>query len=191
MNRLPDELQAKIDAEVEAVVRATVGSYYEPRIVRVRQELESKQQELETLESEYSQAIARYVGRQLGEAPRNGSLQTSTPEQGTSGRLWESSTARNGSRGIPSRRKMLLAVLPNVEDKDFIRREVESEILGKWPEVKPKTDAEHNNFTSGLAKALKDMVNRGQLTSTKGKTPFDPTVYRLTDKGKEMLKSGP
>ncbi len=191
MNRLPEELQAKIDAEVEAVVRATVGTYYEPRIVRTRQELESKQQELETLESEYSQAIERYIGRLLGEAPRNRSPQTSTPEQGASGRLWESHTARNGSHGAPSRKKMLLAVLPSFVDEDFIRRGAESAVLEKWPEVEPKTDAERNNFTSGLAKVLKDMVNRGQLTATKGKTPFDPTIYRLTDKGKEMLKSGP
>jgi hypothetical protein len=194
---LPDKLQAEVDAEVESLVKMRFGTFYEPRIKRTQQEvadkqreLADKQRELETLKSEYSQAIGRYVERLRGGAS-NRSPQTSTSDQGVSSRLRDLAT-QDGSRKLPSRRKMLLAVLPNFMDKAFIRRDVEHEVLEKWPEAKPKTDAEHNNFTSGIAKALKEMVNKGQLTATKGRTPFEPTIYRLTDKGKEMLlRSGP
>lgn len=185
MNRLPDELEAKINAEVEALVRDRVGSYYEPEIVR-------KRQELEALESEYSQAIKRYVERILGEDPHSVPSQTSKPERKPDNGSQESHTARNGSSGTLTRKKMMLAVLSDFGGNEFIRRDVEAKIIERWPEAKPQTDTEHNNFTSGLASALSNLVKKGQIERTKGKTPFDPTVYRVINNDEDtLLRSGP
>ena len=81
----------------------------------------------------------------------------------------------------PTRREMVLAVLPDFSDHGFIRRDVEAKIVEVWPEVEPKTKVESKNFTSGIAAVMTDLVKKGLLESTEGESRFEPRVYRLKD----------
>ncbi len=192
MDRLPDGLQAEIDAEVEAAVRATVGRYYEPLIGHKRQEVEAGQRELEALESEYSQAISRYVERLRGEGLRNGPPRLSTSEQGTVDRSQQDHAPQNGSRDLPTRRKMLLSVLRDFDGDTFKRRDADTKIIEKWPEVEPQDETELKTFRAAIAGLLSDLVDKGKLDATKGERRFDPTVYRVIDNDEDtLLRSGP
>ena len=185
MNELPDKSQAELDADVEAAVRSTIGQRYEPRINR-------KRQELEDLESEYSQAIERYIERLRGEPPRNGSLRESTSEQSAISGSQKNRTTQNGSAALPTKRNMLLSVLPDFENTSFLRRDVDAKIIERWPQVEPKTETESKGFKASIASLLADLVSKGQLEAKKGGNRFDPTVYRMIDSDEDtLLKSGP
>ena len=187
MNRLPDELQAEIDAGIEAAVRDAIDKidkYYEPRI-------DHKRQELESLESEYSQAIELYRERLRGENPRNGSLRASATEQSAIDDSQESHAKQNGSATLPTKRTMLLSILPDFKGATFMRRDVDARIIERWPEAKP-TEDESKGFKASIASLLSDLVDKGQLEATKGKSRFDPTVYRVIDNDEDtLLKQGP
>lgn len=76
---------------------------------------------------------------------------------------------------------MVLSVLPDFEGATFMRREVDSRIIRRWPEVEPKNEVEQKNFTSAIAGLLTTLVKEGRLAATKGKTQFAPTVYWVID----------
>jgi hypothetical protein len=76
---------------------------------------------------------------------------------------------------------MVLAVLSDFSDQDFIRRDVEARIVEVWPEVEPQTDTEANDFTSGIAALMRDLVEKGQLQVRKGESRFEPRVYGVKD----------
>jgi hypothetical protein len=99
--------------------------------------------------------------------------------------------AQNGRSTTPSRRKMLLASMPSFRQKDFIRRDAEAEIFERWPQAKPRSEAEWKSFTSGIATLMTELVSKGLLEATEPENPFKPRVYRMTDKGRaEFLKEG-
>lgn len=184
MNRLPDEIQAEIDAEIEIAVRSTIGKYYEPRI-------DHKRQELESLESEYSQAIERYIERLRGEDPSNGSFRASPTEQNAIDDSQESHAKQNGSATLPTKRKMLLLILPDFKGAAFMRRDVDAKIIERWPEAAPD-EVESKGFKASIASLLSDLVDKGQLEATKGESRFDPTVYRVINNNEDtLLRSGP
>lgn len=149
--RLPDELQTEINAATTAAARSAFGTYHA-----------RKRQELRDLELEHERALDEWIRE---ETVRDDALQV-PQAQGTA---------------PPTRRKMVLAVLPDFRDQDFIRRDVEAKIIERWPETEPKTDKEAKNFTSGIASTLADLVKKGQLEIREGESPFDPRVYRGKD----------
>lgn len=168
MNTLPDELQAKI----RAATKAAIDAHYAPLIER-------KRRELQDLEVQHQQALEKWL---LGEMGGNGSVEVSPLSQGT----------QNGTSRAPTRRAMVLAVLPDFRNQDFIRRDIEARILEKWPEAEPKTERESKNFTSAIAALMTDLVEKGRLESTEGESPFAPRTYRLkADSEDTLLKSGP
>jgi hypothetical protein len=79
----------------------------------------------------------------------------------------------------PTRREMVLSVLPEFAGQGFIRRDVEAKIIQRWPEVAPKSDKEGKNLTSGIATVMTDLVKKGQLEVREGESRFEPRVYRL------------
>ncbi len=180
MNGLPNKLLTKLEADA----KSTLDSYYEPLKDR-------KRQELEDLELQHQEALENLKLWLRGENATNAPPQIPPPQEAS--RLSpESLVTRNGSSARPSRRTMLLAILPSLKDRDFIRKDVEAKIIEKWPEVEPKTEAEQKSFTSSIAHLLTKLVNKGQLESTDGKTSFEPRVYRVIDNDEDtLLKSGP
>ncbi len=184
MIRLPDELQAeldKVEAEAKAAEKAAIDSYYEARKDR-------KRQELQDIELEHQQALEdleRRLPIEIGGS--SSSPQVPPVPQETLSPSQESRVMRNGSYGTPTRRTMLLAVLPDLKGGDFFRRDAEAKILEKWPEVEPKTKAEYKSFTSGIAALLTDLTDKGVLEATKGEGRFDPTAYRVVENDEGTL----
>jgi hypothetical protein len=152
--RLPDELRAKIGTNA----RATVDSHH-ARLI------DHKRQELQDLELEHQQAVEDLERTLRGEIGKDYSLQV--PE-------WQESAS-------PTRESMVLAVLSDFSDQDFIRRDVEARIVEVWPEVEPQTEPEANDFTSGIAALMRDLVEKGQLQVRKGESRFEPRVYGVKD----------
>jgi hypothetical protein len=76
---------------------------------------------------------------------------------------------------------MVLAVLPDFRDQDFIRRDVEAKIVERWPEAEPKTKRERKTFTAAIASVMTDQVKKGQLEVKEGESRFEPRVYRVKD----------
>ena len=192
MNRVPQELEAKVAAEIEAVVRATYGAHYEPLIDQKRREIEAQHQELKALELEYSQAVEDYVGRLRGETPRNGSFQVPTPENDGVNSPQENHASQNGSIKLPTRRAMLLTVLREFNNDFFKRRDADAKIIERWPEAEPTTPVERKTFAAANAGFLNDLVREGKLEARKGEGRFDPTEYRVVDNDEDtLLRSGP
>ena len=165
--RLPDELQDRLEAKGVAEIE----SYFDERERDLRRQLES-------LDRERHATIEAFKRQLKGKASDNGSspptslIQETDTSRGSQG-------IPHDSRKLPNRREMLLAVLPDFGDQDFIRRDVEGKIIERWPQAEPRTSVEAKNFGSRLAGLLSDMVRKGQLEATKGENSFDPPVYRL------------
>lgn len=85
----------------------------------------------------------------------------------------ESITELNGSSSVserrPSRRKMILEVIPEFHGNAFSQPEVRTKILQKWPE------ADAPSLASGIANLLKEMAEKGHLERLEGE---DPVQYR-------------
>lgn len=185
---LPDGLQARIDA----VTEAEINSWYESLKERERKESQRRlQDKLQDIELERKRVIEQRLGKRRAgggdDLPRTPPSPQETPIPSA-----KTPAARNGSSGLPTRRKMLLTVLPDFGGREFIRRDVEAKILDRWPGAKGSTEAELNNFMSGLAGLLTDLVKKGRLEKAAGKTPFDPPVYRVINNDEDtLLRSGP
>jgi hypothetical protein len=183
MIRLPDELQAelnKVEAEAKAAAKAAIDSHYEARKDR-------KRQELQDIELEHQQALEDLERRLPIESSGGSSPQVLPVPKEAPSHSQENLAIRNGSYGTPTRRAMLLAVLPDLKGGDFVRRDAEAKILEKWPEVEPKTKAEYKSFTSGIAALLADLTDKGRLEATKGQGRFDPTYYRVIENDEGTL----
>jgi hypothetical protein len=152
ITRLPDELQT----EIRAAAKSAIDVYYARLIDR-------KQRELQDLEHERQRALETWLHEEIDS---DDSLEVPQVQETTT---------------PTSRREMVLAVLPDFSDPDFIRRDVEARIVERWPEVEPKTKVESKNFTSGIAAVMTDLVKKGQLEVRKGVSRFEPRVYRLKD----------
>lgn len=187
MNRLPDELQARLDAGIEALVRDTLGAHYGPLIDSKRQEVESKQRELEALELEYAQAVKGYFQRSRGETPLNGSRGKPAPERSAVGHTEENHPAQNGSAGRPTRRQMLHSVLPELRGGFFKRRDADKKVVERWPQAEPTTPAERKNFAAANAQFLNELAKEGRLEARKGEGRFDPAEYRVIDNNEDTL----
>jgi hypothetical protein len=156
--RLPDELQPEIKAATNAATKSAFDAYYAPLIDR-------KRQELQDLELEHQQALEDVERWVRGESGSDESLEVP--------HVQESAT--------PTRREMVLDILPDFSDQGFIRREVEAKIIERWPEAEPKTEPERKNFTSAIAALMTKLANEGRLNVKKGESRFDPRVYTLRD----------
>jgi hypothetical protein len=74
----------------------------------------------------------------------------------------------------PSRREMVLEVLPEFRDDTFTRADVQAKILEKYP------DTEGRSLSSNISNILKEMAEKGQLERVeRGKRIQDPWIYRL------------
>jgi hypothetical protein len=158
ITRLPAELQTEIRAATKAAAKSAIAAYYARLVDRKRQELQNQ-------ELEHQQALEHLERWLREEIDRDDSLEAPQVQE---------------TAGL-TRREMVLAVLPDFRNQDFIRRDVEAKIIERCPEVEPKTDSEAKNFRAGIASVMTDLANEGQLEVTKGESRFKPRVYRLKD----------
>jgi hypothetical protein len=152
--RLPEELQTEIRLATTTALKSVCDAYH----ARKRQELEDQERE--------HQQILEEVERWFhGESTSDDSPEVPQAQEPTT----------------PSRREMVLAVLPEFRDRDFIRRDVEAKIIERWPEIEPKSKRERKNFTTAIASVMTDQVKKGQLEVEEGESRFEPRVYRVKD----------
>jgi hypothetical protein len=75
----------------------------------------------------------------------------------------------------PSRREMVLEVLPEFRDDTFTRADIQSKILENHPQT------EDRSLSSSISNILKEMAEKGQLERVeRGKRIQDPWIYRLS-----------
>jgi hypothetical protein len=95
----------------------------------------------------------------------------SAPSRPTASRVGKKRTA------TPSRRDMVLEVLPEFRDDTFTRADVQTNILEKYPQ------AEGRSFSSSISNILKEMADKGQIERVeRGKRIQDPWIYRLGER---------
>lgn len=84
----------------------------------------------------------------------------------------------------PTIRQMMLSVLPELRDREFMSADVKAGILQEWPEA--ETNAKH--LSSRISQILKQMVDNGQLEVVRrGEHVQDPIVYRAKENEMEQL----
>jgi hypothetical protein len=82
--------------------------------------------------------------------------------------------ARNRQTAIPSRREMVLEVLPEFQDDTFTRADIQARIIEKYPQL------EGSSLSSSVSNILKEMAEKGHLERVeRGKRIQDPWIYRL------------
>lgn len=106
--------------------------------------------------------------------------------QRTSVSLQENTPKSNGSSATaartPTRKQMVLEVMPEFRGDTFTRADVEAKILEKYP------NAEAPYLSSSISNLLKEMVEKDRLERVdRGERIQDPVIYRAKESGEENL----
>jgi hypothetical protein len=98
----------------------------------------------------------------------------------------ESTPRSNGSpagqTGTPTRRQMVMEVMPEFRGGKFTRADIEAKILEKYP------NADAPYLSSNISNLLKEMADKGQLERVeRGERIQDPIIYRKKVSNEETL----
>jgi hypothetical protein len=98
----------------------------------------------------------------------------------------ESVTTTNGLSEKPSRRELILRMLPEFRGETFTAREVREKYVEQYLEAEPP------NFPQAINGLLQRMADRGEIEQVgrKGPRTTDPWLYREKSQG-EALNLGP
>ena len=170
-------MSEKLPEQLKGTLKDSIDSFFEKQRQEAEQEAEKrKQAEIREIDRQHAEVLKRFMDEAPEEAS-NGKLPLSGVDLDSASAHGEAGSASNGSTDsqapTPSRKRMILEVLPEFRGGTFKREDIQAEILKRWPQ------ADSPNLKSGLSNILKDMAEKGRLERVeRGPKISDPWIYR-------------